>query len=62
MDCFGVLLAFIGLVISAQFSTSFAMRAAVSIAGNRGHVRCSDADDLGSQAGIAAGQSCFDRG
>jgi drug/metabolite transporter (DMT)-like permease len=33
MYCFGVLLAFIGFVILTQFSSSFAMQAAVSIAG-----------------------------
>jgi hypothetical protein len=33
MYCFGVLQAFIGFVIFSQFSSSFAMQAAVSIAG-----------------------------
>jgi drug/metabolite transporter (DMT)-like permease len=33
MYCFGVLLAFLGFVILARFSSSFAMQAAVSIVG-----------------------------
>src|ERR1700694_6112893 len=62
MYCFGVLLSFAGFVILTEISSSFAMHAAVSIAGIAPDGRGSNPDDLDSQAGPARAKAILRSG